>query len=416
MRKLLALVTILAVVFTVAGVWGGTALTSSPVAARGAPLVVDDDKVECPDAVYTTIGGALGDASAGNRIHVCAGVYNEPVVINKNGITLKGVPGAILDGDTPINFGAVNGITISAGVSGVTVHGFEIRDYGNQGIRGDGTIAAPLSGITLRNLNIHDVGDHAIDILHSDDVQIKHVTIVMPPYIDPVSPFGCLFGFPVSPEAIRLQDVHGVQVTNVAVDGGFIGVNFALDPNGGETNGVVRGSTFAHNFDGVLIADSSDATIRGNEITGACSGIRVGFSTPLTGGIRLVGNELFENFAGISAFVFGQRISAIEIKGNKIHDNDTDGVLLLNVHESEISENEVLDNGRNGIALFDSRDNEVAGNTALGNGTGGPLNLLELFFGITTKVDMFQDDPTSIPNIWSSNICGTSLGTGIDCP
>jgi parallel beta-helix repeat protein len=46
-------------------------------------LVVDDDKVQCPEAAFTTINAAVLAASPGGIIRVCPGVYKESVVIAK---------------------------------------------------------------------------------------------------------------------------------------------------------------------------------------------------------------------------------------------------------------------------------------------------------------------------------------------
>ena len=44
-------------------------------------LVVDDDRVECPNAGYTTIQSAVDAARPWDVIRVCPGIYREQVVI-----------------------------------------------------------------------------------------------------------------------------------------------------------------------------------------------------------------------------------------------------------------------------------------------------------------------------------------------
>ena len=331
------------------------------------------------------------------------------LVIGADGITVD------LDGFTLTNIpivAASNGVDNTGGFDGVTIENGAIIGF-EQGIRAVGANELTLKDLTFSG----QTSSHAIDILDSDDVTIEDSSITLAPY-SPIDTFGCLFGIIPGPEAIRLQNVDGFTVKDVDVDGGFIGVNFALDPNGGETNGVVEDSIFTDNFAGVLIADSSDATVKDNEISGACNGIKVGFgfSPPTPTGIKLSENELSENIVGISAFVFGQRTFDIEIKENDIRDNESDGILLLNVHDSKISENVVEDNGANGIALFDSGliiANELEENTALGNG-GGISPILCLFFGLCGTFDMLHDVTST--NNWEENTCGTSSGADIDCP
>ena len=61
-------------------------------AARPAPaqdanqkpsILVDDDKVQCPTATFTSIQAAVNAAKSGDVIRVCAGTYPEQVVIDK---------------------------------------------------------------------------------------------------------------------------------------------------------------------------------------------------------------------------------------------------------------------------------------------------------------------------------------------
>src|SRR5271170_432364 len=58
-------------------------------------ILVDDDKVQCPSAAYTTIQSAVNAANPGDRIHVCAGTYPEQVTINKS-LTIDADNGALV--------------------------------------------------------------------------------------------------------------------------------------------------------------------------------------------------------------------------------------------------------------------------------------------------------------------------------
>ena len=68
-----------------------TALTA-PAAATddSAKLLVDDDKVQCPRAAFTSIQAAVTAASPGSTILVCPGVYPEQVRIDKP-LTIIGI-------------------------------------------------------------------------------------------------------------------------------------------------------------------------------------------------------------------------------------------------------------------------------------------------------------------------------------
>jgi len=47
-------------------------------------LLVDDDKVQCPTAGFTTIQAAVDAAPPGATIRVCAGTYTEQVTIKQD--------------------------------------------------------------------------------------------------------------------------------------------------------------------------------------------------------------------------------------------------------------------------------------------------------------------------------------------
>jgi pectin methylesterase-like acyl-CoA thioesterase len=58
-------------------------------------LVVDDDKVECPNAAFSRIQDAVDAASPGATIRVCKGNYKEQVAIHKP-LTIAADSGAVL--------------------------------------------------------------------------------------------------------------------------------------------------------------------------------------------------------------------------------------------------------------------------------------------------------------------------------
>src|ERR1700676_3465112 len=57
---------------------------------HSATLVVDDDRVQCPNAGFTSIQAAVNAATAGDRINVCPGSYREQVRVNKP-LTIRGI-------------------------------------------------------------------------------------------------------------------------------------------------------------------------------------------------------------------------------------------------------------------------------------------------------------------------------------
>jgi parallel beta-helix repeat protein len=109
--------------------------------SSGTIWTVDDDRVQCPNADFTSIQAAVNIASPDDTIIVHDGTYNENLVVNK-ALTIKAASKPIIDG------GAA-GDCISVSVNNVFISGFEIRN-GYNGISGQ------TSGSTFSNNIIHD--------------------------------------------------------------------------------------------------------------------------------------------------------------------------------------------------------------------------------------------------------------------
>jgi nitrous oxidase accessory protein NosD len=122
-------------------------------AASGAHLVVDDDKVECPNAGFTHIQDAIDAASPGDHIRICKGTYMEQLTIRKaldidadSGAVL--MPNAMKQNTTSLFDGAAIATAIlvadttDVSISGLTVDGV------NNGIA---ECAPDLEGITFQN-------------------------------------------------------------------------------------------------------------------------------------------------------------------------------------------------------------------------------------------------------------------------
>lgn len=78
---------------TAAGPWTGAA-AGAEQRAPAAPLVVDDDRVQCPAADYRSVQDAVDAAQAGDTVRVCAGLYVERVVVDKQ-LTIRGLPDVV---------------------------------------------------------------------------------------------------------------------------------------------------------------------------------------------------------------------------------------------------------------------------------------------------------------------------------
>ena len=121
--------------------------------AHRSRLVVDDDKVECPNAAFTRIQDAVDAASSGDEIHICKGVYVEQVKITKpldidadNGAIL--MPSAMQANATSLFDGApIATALLVFDVTGVSISGLTV-DGANNGIS---ACAPDLIGISFLN-------------------------------------------------------------------------------------------------------------------------------------------------------------------------------------------------------------------------------------------------------------------------
>lgn len=133
------------------------------IAAEPPQLVVDDDKVECPNAAFTRIQDAVDAASPGATIRVCKGIYVEQVAIGKP-LTIAADSGAVLMPGTmqQNSTSLLDGTPIAtailvAGTTGVSIDGLTL-DGTNNGL----TQCAPrLFGIAFQNAS-GEIGHVAI--------------------------------------------------------------------------------------------------------------------------------------------------------------------------------------------------------------------------------------------------------------
>jgi nitrous oxidase accessory protein NosD len=115
-------------------------------------LLVDDDKVQCPSATFTSIQDAINAANPGSVIRVCPGTYGEQLSINKS-LTIEGDNGAVvLPSSMVANTTGSSGTPIAAAIlvknaANVGIEGL-IVDTANNGI----TECSPdLIGILYQN-------------------------------------------------------------------------------------------------------------------------------------------------------------------------------------------------------------------------------------------------------------------------
>jgi nitrous oxidase accessory protein NosD len=115
-------------------------------------LLVDDDKIQCPTATFTSIQDAINAASPGSLIRVCPGTYPEQLSIDKS-LSIEGDNGAILlPSNMVANATGSSGTPIAAAIfvkeaADVEIQGL-IVDTANSGISG---CSPDLIGILYQN-------------------------------------------------------------------------------------------------------------------------------------------------------------------------------------------------------------------------------------------------------------------------
>jgi len=131
------------------------------VKASPTTWTVDDDRVEYPDADFTTIQEAINNATDGDTILVHKGTYYENVIVNKS-VSLVGE-----DRDSTIVDGNEAGSVISITADNVSIEGFTIQRSGtrsyNSGIFVDRTDGNDISHNTITNNN------YGINLYYSSD-------------------------------------------------------------------------------------------------------------------------------------------------------------------------------------------------------------------------------------------------------
>ena len=239
-----------------------------------------------------SIQAAVNSASPGDTIIVHAGEYHQSVVISTDDVTLNGGRVAILDGT---GLGAANGIRLSAGVSGVTIEGFEIRNY-RIGISGSSTTSN-----LIRGNEVYD-NEWGISLYYTND---------------------------------------NVIIENEITGSGHQGILIAFAESPGN---LIKRNELADNAWGIQLQYATGNEVIENEVTGSAFGIIVLQSTDNL----IKENEFANNVRGIWLYQADDN----EVIVNEVIDSTTVGIGVLSSSGNLIKKNEVLGSGQ--WDLFDS--------------------------------------------------------------
>jgi len=134
-------------------------LILSCLALAGAGVSADNDVIDCG---HRSLADAVKNADANHTIRF-TGICSGPIVIKRNGLTLKGIGTAVIDG------GGGDAVTVT-GASRATLTNIEIRNGSN------GILAVNGAHLQLTNLNIHDNAAHGISLQTASSAALADIT------------------------------------------------------------------------------------------------------------------------------------------------------------------------------------------------------------------------------------------------
>jgi nitrous oxidase accessory protein NosD len=358
--------------------------------ASGAHLVVDDDKVECPNAGFTHIQDAIDAAAPGDHIRICKGTYQEQLSIRKaldidadSGAVL--MPSAMKQNTTSLFNGSPMATAIlvanatNVSISGLTVDGV------NNGISG---CAPDLEGITFQNAS-GSVGRAAIRNFRLGAALA-----------------GCQSGTGLFVQSgggmisnVEIEDctIHDFQKNGITAN--EIGTTASIRRN--VVTGIGPTAAIAQN--GIQIGFGAGGAITKNVVTNnlfstcstieTCTAVATNILVEQSDGVNVSGNR-----AGISQV-------AIFVNGNQaqIERNETfatsifDGVRVEG-NQAEVRRNQVFNGAESGIFVLGNNnvlEENVITEAAIGifkeTGSMGNLIAMNRFFDVPIAVQ----DPVS---------------------
>jgi nitrous oxidase accessory protein NosD len=327
-------------------------------------LLVDDDKVQCPTATFTSIQDAINAASPGSLIRVCPGTYTEQLSIDKS-LRIEGDNGAILLPSAMVaNTTGSSGTAIAAAIfvkeaADVEIEGL-IVDTANSGI----TQCSPdLIGILYQN--------SSGSIRHN---AVRNTKLS-------VSLNGCQSG-----DAIVVQSL-GSETSTVTIDGNSVHDYQKNGITGNElgsevtiSNNIVTGlgPTTGAAQNGIQIGFGAKGSVLRNTVTDNvwspcvslenCAFNATGILIFQSDDVRVEHNTVATNQLGI--YAGGQRD---EIESNNI----SNSLVLVGIDfagdNGLASRNDVTNSGQAAI-LIEGNDNKIQSNDI----TEAPIGVLKL--------------------------------------
>jgi hypothetical protein len=355
---------------------------------HGAQLLVDNDKVQCPNAQYTSIQAAVTAAPPGATINVCPGTYPETVRIAKP-LTVRGIrvgnenlilinPPIAAANTSSLNGPLAAAIILVERTSNVTLDDLTV-DGANNLING---CTPDFIGIFYRN---------ASGKITNSAVRNIKLTAALG---------GCQSGeaiFAQSGNEINVARGARLEVSNTSVHdyqkNGITGNESGteLTAVGNAVTGVGPTPVIAQN--GIQLGFGARGTLDGNSVINnnysACTALACGdIATNILIFSKASGVKVLRNHLGksqVNLFYGGEGaglpITNGLIEGNTIFDTDVFDGIYINGNNNSARSNTIF-NSDEASVFIDGNNNKITGNTFneapvgvwVGSGTGNQLS------------------------------------------
>jgi hypothetical protein len=296
-------------------------------------LVVDDDRVQCPTAGFTTVQSAVNAALPGDKIKVCPGTYTEQVTLSlaKHNIMLYSSSPWQAAIHAPAFMADPKAIVYVNGATNITIRDFAITGPGGM----------PIGCDSLRwGVRVDHAGSAVIVGNHIADIRDN-------PFSGCQNGVGVLVGRDAEGELASAVVAHNVidayQKGGVVVDGVTTGMSSSwADVGFNLVNGAGPTSTIAQN--GIQVSRNAVGNIHHNRVTN--------------------NNYVPPTNVSEGILMFGERPNATVIRKNASGLND-DGIDLFDSQGTEASFNWLVQNDYDGMyAGPSSANNKIQYNLA----------------------------------------------------
>jgi hypothetical protein len=348
-------------------------------------LVVDDDKVECPNAAFTRIQDAVDAASPGSQIRICKGTYVEQVSISKpldleatSGAVL--VPAAMQANSASLSSGrAIAAALLVTNATNVTVRGLTL-DGANNGIS---QCAPDLMGIYFQNAS----GE-------VDRVAIRNFKLA-------ASLNGCQSGTGifvqsgnggVSQVEIHRSTIHDFQKNGITAN--EIGTSASIDENVVTGLGPTTGA--AQN--GVQIGFGAAGSIQNNTVTNnvwspciaiaTCTAVATNILVTQSDGVMVK-----DNVAGISQVGIFLHANQGQVLENRAFATAVFDGIHIEGDQAQVKRNAVFNGAQSGI--FIDGNNNVVDHNVITEASIGILKAAGAVGNVIQMNDIF-DAPAAV--------------------